>query len=160
MKKRVKDQWDAPSESKPDKTYKVTNYENGTWACGCPRWIFHREECKHIQSAQNGEYDGMEIPKYQITQASVRQTILHDEKTIYVPLIPFNEHGTQFAITIAHDLLTIGVPFRQVKEHFKHVFSKMPSRKDITSIITARGRCIHDKWVDKQGWTGYVYIRL
>lgn len=45
-----------PSESNPDKTYKVSHdNSNGIYTCSCPRWIFKRENlpdghCKHIKA--------------------------------------------------------------------------------------------------------------
>jgi len=34
-----------------DKGYVITEYDDGTWACSCPAWKFHkgaRVNCKHI----------------------------------------------------------------------------------------------------------------
>jgi hypothetical protein len=34
-----------------DKGYVITEYSDGSWACSCPAWKFHRGErvnCKHI----------------------------------------------------------------------------------------------------------------
>jgi len=35
-----------------DRKYVVVKYEDGSWACSCPKWIFQRFErvdCKHIR---------------------------------------------------------------------------------------------------------------
>jgi len=37
--------------SKSNKEYVITEYDDGSWACSCPAWIFHKGErvnCKHI----------------------------------------------------------------------------------------------------------------
>jgi len=52
MSRRILNQWDIPSHSGPSKTYKVTLYEDGTYACSCPHWIYRRKECKHIQECK------------------------------------------------------------------------------------------------------------
>jgi hypothetical protein len=44
--------WAVQSESRPDVTYVVAKArKDGTWACSCPRWIYKRENCKHITRA-------------------------------------------------------------------------------------------------------------
>lgn len=38
-----------------EKGYKITEYDDGSWACSCPAWIFHRGQkvnCKHIIQIQ------------------------------------------------------------------------------------------------------------
>jgi hypothetical protein len=45
-------QWHVPSHSDPYKRYTVTFYEDGTWACSCPHWIYRRAYCKHIRECQ------------------------------------------------------------------------------------------------------------
>jgi hypothetical protein len=46
------DQWEVPSSSDPNKIYKVTLYEDGSYACSCPHWIYRRKECKHIKQVK------------------------------------------------------------------------------------------------------------
>lgn len=41
--------YSCPSGSNPDLTYVVAKDRAGEWGCSCPRWKFHRENCKHIQ---------------------------------------------------------------------------------------------------------------
>ncbi len=46
--------YEVPSESDPSKAYIVSadaSFEN--MGCSCPRWIYHRVQCKHIQRLQN-----------------------------------------------------------------------------------------------------------
>jgi len=40
--------WDVPSESNPSKSYVVAQDGDGAFGCSCPRWIFGRHQCKHI----------------------------------------------------------------------------------------------------------------
>lgn len=55
MSRKIKKQWDLPSQSDPKKTYKVTLYEDGSYACSCPHWIYRKKECKHIRQCKEGE---------------------------------------------------------------------------------------------------------
>lgn len=41
--------WECPSESNPTKSYVVAQNKDGEWGCGCPVWIYRRQECKHIR---------------------------------------------------------------------------------------------------------------
>ncbi len=42
------DYWSVTSDSNPDRSYIVAKHVKNGWGCSCPRWIYHREECKHI----------------------------------------------------------------------------------------------------------------
>lgn len=44
------EKYEVESLTTPGKTYTVARKENGSWGCGCPRWIFGRPrtDCKHI----------------------------------------------------------------------------------------------------------------
>ncbi len=44
--------YECPSASDPTRTYVVSKSYTGTWGCSCPRWIFARENCKHIKQVQ------------------------------------------------------------------------------------------------------------
>lgn len=51
MTKQILEQHDIQSTTSSSK-YKVTKYDDGSWACSCPAWKFHkgtRVNCKHIQ---------------------------------------------------------------------------------------------------------------
>lgn len=54
--KSVLEVFKVASDSSPDKTYTVTEYDNGEWACGCVGWTRHvpRKDCKHIRWAKMG----------------------------------------------------------------------------------------------------------
>ena len=44
-----------PAESSSGKTYEICEYNDGSFSCNCPAWIFHkgtRVDCKHIQEYQ------------------------------------------------------------------------------------------------------------
>ncbi|MHC4311235.1 MAG: hypothetical protein ACYSW3_02045 [Planctomycetota bacterium] len=163
MSKKKVNQWDAPSESS-DKTYKVTEYDDDTWACGCPHWIYRRKECKHIRDAKDGYFNGNESKEYHIIPASVRQVTQHKIEghivKIYVPLIPFNKYGNDIVITMIYDLESMGVPRKTIREYLKYSVKKMPTKEEIFGHIAVKGRCVYDKWVDERGWTEYAYMEV
>ena len=42
--------------SDKSKTYVISEYNDGSWACSCPSWIFkkgHKLDCKHIYEVKN-----------------------------------------------------------------------------------------------------------
>ena len=47
-KKEKVRQWNIESSSDPTKIYKITLYDDGSYACSCPQWIYRRKDCKHI----------------------------------------------------------------------------------------------------------------
>lgn len=49
MAKKITEQYREFSDSS-NRTYIVTRYDDGSWACGCMRWTrtFPRVDCKHI----------------------------------------------------------------------------------------------------------------
>ena len=54
---------EVPSFSNPEKTYIVTQKEDGTWQCSCPVWIYRRRTCKHIEAVKEAEYRGIDLTK-------------------------------------------------------------------------------------------------
>lgn len=44
--------YECPSTSRADESYIVATNESEEWGCSCPRWKFHREDCKHIRSVR------------------------------------------------------------------------------------------------------------
>lgn len=66
--------WSVPSSSDPTKSYTVAKTETGEWGCSCPRWIFHRKVCKHIQKIAGGvkATQGQAVPTEQQT-ASLKE---------------------------------------------------------------------------------------
>lgn len=44
--------YECPSTSHADESYIVATNESDDWGCSCPRWKFHREECKHIRAVR------------------------------------------------------------------------------------------------------------
>lgn len=50
---RWSEYWAVSSESRAGVIYVVAKArKDGTWGCSCPRWIYKREDCKHIQAAR------------------------------------------------------------------------------------------------------------
>lgn len=39
--------YEFPS-TKTDRVYRVIEFENGSYMCSCPGWLFRKDECKHI----------------------------------------------------------------------------------------------------------------
>jgi len=51
--------WYVRSHSDPNKNYKVSQRQDGTYACSCPHWLYRRSqipdgECKHIKEVKLG----------------------------------------------------------------------------------------------------------
>jgi hypothetical protein len=44
--------YECPSTSRKDTSYIIATNDSEEWGCSCPRWIFKREECKHIRSVK------------------------------------------------------------------------------------------------------------
>lgn len=53
MPREIIDQWDVASKTNPKKTYKVTYYNYGSWACSCPPWIYGNQDCEHIKARKD-----------------------------------------------------------------------------------------------------------
>ena len=67
------------SDSLPGKYYTVAKTDEGEWGCSCPRWIYHREKCKHIRrllstTASKYTVDLAQVPAEE--QQFTRQEIL------------------------------------------------------------------------------------
>lgn len=145
MATKYLEQWVVPSESDPDKTYKVTQYENGVWKCGCPRWIFSLqkkgEDCKHIIAVKGGEYKpGLHLP---IIGAMCKQVELRDGVFIH-PLVPLGwPETTDFVYTQLYDLAMMGEDWQDIREAFKVLLRKgFPPRASVIAWVEQRGRCI------------------
>lgn len=55
--------FEVPSESRSNLAYIVSMGEGeGNWGCSCPRWIYRREDCKHIKAVQTRLLVGRPIP--------------------------------------------------------------------------------------------------
>ena len=51
------ERYQVDSLSGENESYTVSKKVDGTWACSCPRWIFHKApkvDCKHIEAVQAG----------------------------------------------------------------------------------------------------------
>lgn len=152
-----KKQWAVPSDVDPDKTYKVSLTFDGEYKCSCPRWIFKREQCKHIRDVQAGVYDDMpaEVPEFVIVPCNVRQVELNDDRrTVCVPLVPIGD--TNFTATVVYDALQFGVPWKTIAD-FEHLPNSW--RKDkVVAYVKHFGRKIYGEWKEEQGYVGFTNI--
>lgn len=53
--------WDIPSDSNPEKFYRIGRKQSGEYGCSCPSWTRNRAKlangyCKHIKSFLAGKY--------------------------------------------------------------------------------------------------------
>ncbi|HCR70737.1 MAG TPA: hypothetical protein DIW23_04780 [Anaerolineae bacterium] len=44
--------YECPSQSRANLSYIVATNQSEQWGCSCPRWIYKREECKHIREVK------------------------------------------------------------------------------------------------------------
>lgn len=116
-KKSYLKQWGVPSDTNPEKTYKVSLTPDFEFQCSCPRWVFKRETCKHIQDVISGVYEYPEKlrPKFNITFGKVRQLELQDDRTtVLLPLRPIGD--TDFLATILYDAMMVGINWSEIKK--------------------------------------------
>jgi hypothetical protein len=157
MKKHYKKQWVVPSDTNPDKGYKVSLTMEDQYQCSCPRWIFKREECKHIQGVKDGIYDQHTVIEYHLVLAMVKEvTMLDDRVTIHVPLRPVED--IDFLATIVYDLMHLGVPWQVIAE-LEHT-PKQWKPAQVNSHILDHGRKVYDNWVKGHGFMGFKYVPL
>jgi len=157
MKLIVINQWEVPSDSHPDKTYRVTQYESGVWKCSCPNWIFRLQktgnDCKHIVDAKSGAYSPGE--HYPMIVAHIREVQLKDGKLLY-PMIPMGWPETSLFIhTIMYDMLKQGQAWQDVREKFGDLFPRRLSKDDVLHAVESLGRCTLGVWVDGMGFMGF-----
>jgi hypothetical protein len=151
--------WKVPSHSNPSVFHTVAQDKDGNYACSCPRWIHHREECKHIQEVKGGSWKeiGKEEgqPTLRKVLANVREvTVKKKNGEILVPLIPLgNDH---FVLTLAYDLLNAGIPWKTVLE-WAHL-PRTVNPKMIQEYIHRYGRKIYGPWVKGRGHEGYEIV--
>lgn len=48
------EQWEVESRTETGRLWKVSKKEDQSFACSCPRWIFKRVQCEHIQEVLHG----------------------------------------------------------------------------------------------------------
>jgi len=119
MAKEYARQWDIPSDSEEGKTYKVSLTMDGELQCSCPRWVFKRELCKHIEDAVSGVYDIPldQRPPFVLRFYNGNKVELTDDLiTINVPLRVIGDVDA-FATNV-YDLLALGVSWIRIKELF------------------------------------------
>lgn len=159
MARKVLKQWEVPSDTDPDKTYTVTNWEDG-WGCDCPKWKFARApkpDCKHIEAVQDGEWDDKASLDIPIAPGQVAYTQIIDGYCL-VPLIPINEYTTDILATAMYDMLQLGFSWQRVKEYWQHMWKEQPKKQAIISYIEHNGRFEYTDWVKERGWIGHRHV--
>jgi hypothetical protein len=158
------EQWDVPSTSNPNKTYKVSLVkilltDEIQYQCSCKAWTtaYPRKHCKHIQMVLDGYFDEEPIIDYEIRPGNVGAVSIKNTKLILVPLIPLDETGTYVLATLAYDLLNIGIPWRKIKERYTMI-PKEWTRDIVVGYIKQHGRYVYTEWVEGQGWTNPKWI--
>ena len=68
-----KEFYQVDSESRPGVSYTVAMSIKGTWGCSCPRWIFKRENCKHIRHVIDQIGLHVELPVIAPTPAQIKR---------------------------------------------------------------------------------------
>jgi hypothetical protein len=128
--------------------YTVQELADGSWRCACPAWTRHtpRRDCKHIAEARTmpsgmtpGAVDAL------LTLAMVDAvTAIRDDtgalRKIYVPLLPLGPEWMGFWVTIAYDLLRLGVAWRRIAAHFKQ--GPTWTAAAISAYIAVHGRTV------------------
>jgi hypothetical protein len=159
MKKAYRRQWVVPSDSDPDKTYKVSLTHEYEFQCSCPRWIFKREICKHIQDVIAGVYEYPERlrPKFNITFGRVTQVELQDDRTtVLLPLRPIGD--TDFLATVLYDALMLGISWKQIKDLEKAPKGWRPM--GVIEHVRHHGRKVYVEGGAYLGANGFQYIRV
>ncbi len=160
MSKRIYlKQWVVPSDSDPNKTYKVSLTPEHELQCSCPRWIFKREMCKHIQDVIAGVYSYPENlrPKFNLTFGRVIQVELQDDRTtVMLPLRPVGD--TDFLATILYDALILGISWKEIRDLEQPPKEWRPM--NIIEHVRHHGRKIYVEGGDYLGANGFQYIRL
>jgi hypothetical protein len=152
-------QWTIPSDNDPDKTYKVSLTPEYEFQCSCPRWIFKRELCKHIQDVASGVYDfpNRLRPKFNITFGRVKQVELQDDRTtVLLPLRPIGD--TDFLATVLYDALMLGISWKEIKDLEKAPKEWRP--QEVLYHVREHGRKIYVEGGAYLGANGFEYIRI
>jgi len=143
-KKKVR-QFMVESQSVRDKLYKVTLYDDGSWACSCPAWIYRRYECHHIVTAKqylknnkDNNSKVKEIPIIKISNDYILRPgkvdkVTKEGNTLLIPLIPI-PCSTYYLAKIVYDLLSYGVSMKRIKSYF-HPMIDSWTKKAVISFI-------------------------
>ena len=121
--------WDVPGTNGDN--WKVSERQDGTFACNCPKWKFHRGEkidCHHIDAIKASPQPslafrgavaraiGQSSPvKFRpVVLARVAQVELRGEQ-LYAPLLDAGDTWGRF--TVAYDLQRLGASPQDVKHY-------------------------------------------
>jgi hypothetical protein len=151
-------QWNVPSNSNPNKEYKVSLVRNALtdevdYQCSCKAWTtgVPRKHCKHIRSVLDGDFDSQPEVNYEILPGNVGQVTVKENGIILAPLIPLDDKGTYVLVTIVYDLIKLGIPMKIIKDRF-HMIPKEWAKDVIIGYIQSRGRYVYTEWIDGRGW--------
>lgn len=160
MSKKVLQQWKAPGSGK--KPYTVTRYDDDTYACGCPHWIYRcraeGKNCKHIENAIDGLYDEvMPNKKIRLVATAAPQFHKREETENYIlygyPLVPPDGHYWCFVATIIYDAcVTHSIPWSTFVDLYFH--GNKPARitlKAAKNHVATYGRMIWKNHYDEEG---------
>lgn len=143
-------QWDVPGSR--GKTWRVSIDDKGNYSCSCPRWIFKREECKHIQDVIGGGYPekGCNKPTYVLADVS-KPIFKPSTNEIFIPLVRFDSDSTHMQATICAALLKHGYSIHEINE-----LRNLPASwtaQAITSYIERYGEADYASKTSAKGMT-------
>ena len=166
MDDRTISQWDVPSDSNPNRKYKVSLVRilltsEKEYQCSCVGWTNHmpRKHCKHIRAVLDGDLDINRNADFEVLPGNVGQVTVQADNTVLAPLIPFGGEGTGLLATIVYDLLELGMPMKKIRERFRMI-PKEWTTAGVMAYIETRGRYVYTKWVKGIGWTEPKWIYL
>lgn len=129
MSKQYVKQWDVPGSN--GKTWRVSLKANGEYACSCPRWIFKREECKHIEDVRGGGFPENGINKPDYVLAAVPKPLFKPATNqLFIPLVRFDALRTDMEATICASLLKHGYSIHEIRN-----IRKIPSDWTVAAIL-------------------------
>lgn len=158
MAKQWRDQWVVPS-SDGSKSYTVSLDFEGEYACACPRWIFRREECRHIQDVQDGRYPSVRevplpVPVFHVAEVQRAMISQRDGngrviEVLVPPIAPVNDG---LLLTVLYDLADMGFSWTFVKARYRQRIDEYRKRNGlrralshnaVKSYVKAHGRVFY-----------------
>lgn len=125
------EQWLVPS-SDGTKTYTVSEAEDGTLACSCPRWTMRRQECSHIRKRH--QYPPLSrvpaIPP-EFTVSDVHRAVIcrrdRDGRVTQV-LVPPVDADDHLLLTVLSDLKEMGFGWDFVRRRYRTAITALLNR--------------------------------
>lgn len=133
--------------------YRVQAYADGSYACDCPAHRFYSEErgaCKHIKAVRRGDYGPIDSSQDAFPRWSgsvLRVTMAPEPRFVDVPVIhPGWPETGQFALTIVHDLLDLGLAWTTIWTFMGEWLYQDLTAMDVRDTIAKHGRvCLRGK---------------